>query len=525
MPATRMPSLRVTGPVRKLAIVFGDQLDHDSAALRDLDPQRDAVLMMEVAEEATAIPSHRQRTTLFLAAMRHFAIELAGRSIRIQYTRLDDAHNTQSLATEIQRHTDRLKPERIICVHPGEWRVLDMVQSLEAKLGHPVEILPDDHFYTSLDDFNTWMDGRKEVVLEHFYRKQRRDLGILVDDRGNPEGGQWNYDKENRQSFKQPPDPPTPYAARPDEITREVMDLVQRRFPDAPGRMDHFHWPVTRAEAQRALRDFIDNRLPHFGTWQDAMWTGERTLYHSRLSAPLNLKLLNPRNCVEAALDAWRTGAAPLNAVEGFIRQLIGWREFIRGIYWWAGRGYARRNHFRQQGELPRFYWTGATDMRCMADSLGQVLDDAYGHHIQRLMVTGNFALLAGVHPKAISDWYLAMYADAVEWVTLPNTLGMVMHADGGLVGTKPYIATGQYIDRMSNYCDTCRYDPRQRTGADACPFTTMYWDFLIRHEDDLRDNRRMTMALGNLRRLTAEQRAEITREGKALRRRLAGTA
>ncbi|MEO1085314.1 MAG: cryptochrome/photolyase family protein, partial [Acidobacteriota bacterium] len=338
-------------------------------------------------------------------------------------------------------------------------------------------------------------------ILEYFYRAERKRLDILMD-RSKPAGGEWNFDSSNRKSLPSSVTLEPPKRFEPDAVTREVMELVERHFPDAPGRLESFGWAVTRDQAEEALDDFISHRLPLFGDYQDAMRSGEPWLFHSLISPALNLKLLNPRRAVEAAVEAWRSGAAPLNAVEGFVRQIIGWREFIRGVYWHEGPDYAARNALESHGELPELYWTAETDMACMADSLDQVLENGYGHHIQRLMVTGNFALMSGVDPKAISDWYLGMYVDGVDWVTLPNTLGMVMHADGGRVGTKPYASTGAYIHRMGDYCGACRFHPKEKTGDRACPFTTLYWDFLDRQRERLGDNRRMAFAWRNLDRL-----------------------
>jgi deoxyribodipyrimidine photolyase-related protein len=317
---------------------------------------------------------------------------------------------------------------------------------------------------------------------------------------------------------------PAPRRFRPDGITQQVLGLVARRFSDAPGQLESFQWPVTRKQARVALRDFITKRLPGFGPYQDAMWANEPFLNHSLLSPLLNLKLLRPRECIDAAVEAWQAGDVPLPSVEGFVRQILGWREFIRGVYWYEGPGYGERNGLDQHGRLPDFYWNGDTDMACMHQALGQVLARGYGHHIQRLMVTGNFALMAGVHPRALSDWYLGMYVDAVDWVTLPNTLGMVMHADArpgemrGLVGTKPYAASGAYIRRMSNYCTGCSYDPKKRAGEGACPFTVFYWDFLARNRERLARNPRMAMAWKNLQRLSAAEQKAIRDDASHLR-------
>ncbi len=505
-----MPDLAVRRPVRRLAIVLGDQLDPNADAIKGLDKSRDAILMMEVSEESTHVPSHKQRTVLFLSAMRHFAGDLARHGYRMHYIRLEDPESTQSIGGEIERAVHDLKPDHLLCTHPGEWRVKNLIEEATKAVGVPLEMRPDRHFLVDLKDFDAWMADRKQPVMEHFYREQRRRMNVLLENDGRPTGVAWNFDKDNRQIFRKAPNVPKPYSPLPDAITQAVIQLVEERFPDNPGSLKSFRWPVTRAQALRALDDFVANRLAEFGTYQDAMWTDEPFLYHSLLSVPLNLKLLDPRECVGGALAAYERGQAPLNSVEGFIRQIVGWREFIRGIYWHEGPKYASRNELDQHGTLPKFYWTGQTDMACMRQAIGQVLDHGYGHHIQRLMVTGNFALIAGVDPRLISDWYLAMYVDAVDWVTLPNTLGMVMHADGGVVGTKPYAASGKYIQRMSNYCRNCPFDPSKRVGATACPFNTFYWDFLIRNRRRFRSNRRMSMMLEHVNRLTDKECSEI---------------
>ncbi|MBP7937374.1 MAG: cryptochrome/photolyase family protein [Phycisphaerae bacterium] len=506
-----MPTLAVRGPVRRLAIVLGDQLNPHAEAMTHLHKSRDAILMMEVSEESTHVPSHKQRTVLFLSAMRHFAMDLARRGHRVRYIRLEDPENTQSFSGEIERAVRDLKPEHLLCTHPGEWRVKNLIEDATRAARVPLETRPDRHFLVDLEDFDAWMADRRQPVMEHFYREQRRRLGVLMDESSRPIGGVWNFDEDNRGVFRRVPKVPKPCSPRPDAITKAVTQLVQERFPNNPGSLQSFRWPVTRTQALRALDDFAENRLAEFGTYQDAMWANEPFLYHSLLSASLNLKLLDPRECVAKALAACESGQAPLNSVEGFIRQIIGWREFIRGIYWHEGASYDSRNELDQHGTLPEFYWTGRTEMVCMSQAIGQVLACGYGHHIQRLMVTGNFALIAGVDPRLISDWYLAMYVDAVDWVTLPNTLGMVMHADGGVVGTKPYAASGKYIERMSNYCRNCPFDPAKRVGASACPFSTFYWDFLNRNRRRFRGNRRMSMMLRNVDRLTDEERAAIS--------------
>jgi deoxyribodipyrimidine photolyase-related protein len=504
---------------RRLLFVLGDQLDAKMGALAELDRKRDAVLMAEVREEAEHVPSHRQRTTLFLSAMRHFALELIDRGYRVRYVRLDDRGNTGSLGSELGRAIETLGPAIVQVVRPGDHRVEARIRRAAQQHDVPLQIVEDASFTCPLAEFDAWAsDGRKELVMEFFYRERRRALNVLIDEDGKPLGGQWNFDEQNRQAFKSAPDVPRPYRPRPDDVTREVMQLVERTWPDAPGRMDGFHWPVTRREAHRALRDFVEVRLQNFGTYEDAMWAGEPVLFHSRLSSSLNLKLLRPRECIDAALAVYEEGRVALNDTEGFVRQIIGWREFIRGIYYREGPDYPRRNGLDHHGALPDFYWTGGTEMNCMKHCLSEVLTDAWGHHIPRLMVLGNFALIAGVHPSAINDWFLAMYVDAVDWVTAPNVIGMSQHADGGVVGTKPYAGSANYINRMSNYCAACRYDPKTRTGDDACPFNTFYWDFMIRHRRRFARNRRMGLALKNVDRLDEADRKAIRSQAERLR-------
>ena len=502
----------------RLVVVLGDQLDPTIGPVATAT-ERDVVLMMEVDEESTHVPSHKQRTALFLSAMRHFAAELAERGVRVRYVELTDSHNTHSFAGEIERAVDACRPESIHVTHPGDWRVLHAIGALRDSLGLPVEIHEDEHFLTPLDTFRAWADGRKQWTMEYFYREQRKRLGVLMQEDGKtPVEDRWNLDEDNRETFKAAPKPPKPYAPRVDAITADVLDLVGTRFPDNPGNLEGFRWPVTRDQARRALDDFIANRLGNFGPYEDAMWEGEPFLYHSLLSAAGNLKLLDPRECVRKAVASYESGDAPLNSVEGFVRQWIGWREFIRGVYWVQGPDYPNRNGLGHERGLPAFFWDADTDMNCMRDCLSQVRDHAFAHHIPRLMVMGNFAMLAGVHAREVADWYLAMFVDAVDWASNPNTIGMSQHADHGVVGTKPYAASGKYISRMSNYCKGCRYDPRERVGDSACPFNTLYWDFMLRHADRFRSNRRMAMMVKNAERIPEAQRVELTARGASLR-------
>ena len=505
-----------TVPIRHLVIVLGDQLDLASTAFDGFDPTQDVAWMAEVAEESEHVWSAKQRITIFLSAMRHFAAELEARQIPLHYTRLDDADNTGTLAGELQRAVDTLQPQQLILTAPGDWRVLQALRTVAAQASLPLELRHDTHFFSTVREFAAHAKGRKQLRLEYWYRGLRQKHGVLMDGQ-QPAGGQWNFDADNRESFgKQgPQNVPPPFRVPPDAITKEVIALVQTRFTDHPGSLESFAWPVTRTDALRALQAFIQQRLPLFGQFEDAMWAGEVWLWHSQLSAALNLKLLNPREVVDAAEAAYRSGHAPLAAVEGFIRQILGWREYVRGIYWTQMPGYLERNALNAQAPLPAWYWTGDTPMACLKDAITQTLKHGYAHHIQRLMVTGLYALLLGVRPQAVHVWYLSVYVDAVEWVELPNTLGMSQYGDGGLLGSKPYVATGKYIQRMSNHCSGCRFDPALSTGPKACPFTTLYWDFLMRHEALLRQNPRMAMQLKNLDRLAPETREAIASQAR----------
>ncbi len=512
---------------RHLVLVLGDQLNRTSAAFDGFDPQADQVWMAEVAEESTHVWTHKARIVMFLAAMRHFRDQLLAEGLPVEYRELPGKKTTRepqslaaALATSLRQYQQAGQmPASLICVEPGEWRVRQMLEAAAAEAGLPLEIRTDRHFFTSADEFAAHAEGRKQLRLEFFYRPLRERFNILMDD-GEPAGGQWNYDADNRGSFGKsgPGTLPAPRQFKPDAITQGVIDLVETRFAKHPGDVAAFDWPVTPQAAQAALKDFITHRLSQFGTYQDAIWTGEPWLYHSRLSAAMNLKLLDPRDVVAAAEEAYRDGQVPLAATEGFIRQILGWREYVRGIYWKFMPEYAQRNALEADRPLPGFFWTADTEMNCLRDALGQTLSHGYAHHIQRLMVTGLFAMLYGVKPEEIHQWYLAVYVDAVEWVELPNTIGMSQYADGGVMASKPYCATGAYLDRMSNACKSCRYKPKVAHGAEACPFTTLYWDFLARHEARLRKNPRMTMQLKNLDRKDATDLRAIRRQADKLR-------
>jgi deoxyribodipyrimidine photolyase-related protein len=508
-----------------LVLILGDQLDANSAAFDGFDPKLDAVWMAEVAEESTHVWTHQMRIALFLAAMRHFRDDLRKRGFNVYYQALDDTPSAGSLGEALRAAISHLAPQKLIIVQPGEWRVEQSLRAAARPLGLELEIRPDRHFLSSREDFAAHAKGRKQLRMEFFYRESRRKHQVLMDG-DQPVGGAWNFDADNRESFGKsgPGKVPQPIRFPTDKVTRDVLELVAKRFANHPGSLEHFDWPVTPEQSQAALHDFIQHRLPNFGKYEDAMWGSgdgrfsQPYLFHSRLSAAMNLKLLDPRAVIAAAEEAYRKGRAPLASVEGFIRQILGWREFVRGIYWHFMPGYRELNALNAQQPLPDFYWTGKTEMNCLREAIGQTLEFGYAHHIQRLMVTGLFSLLLGVKPQAVHEWYLAMYVDAVEWVELPNTLGMSQHGDGGLMASKPYVASGKYIERMSNYCAGCRFDPAKSTGDDACPYTTLYWDFLLRHEPFLAKNQRMAMQLKNLARLDAPKRKAIQQQAAQVR-------
>lgn len=506
--------------VRTLLIVLGDQLDRQSSAFDEFDISQDAVWMAEVEEESTHVWSSKQRIALFLSAMRHFCRELREEGIRVDYTQLSIEAPARSLSGALLESIKKLEPKQLVMCAPGDWRVYQAIREVAKAAALPLDIREDRHFYCSVREFAAHAKGLKVLRLEYFYREMRKRHGVLMVN-NDPAGGRWNFDADNRQAFdaEGPKDLPSPPRFKPDALTREVIGLVNTRFAKHPGKLSSFAWPVTRAQAIKALTDFVKDRLPFFGRYQDAMWPDAPWLYHSLLSASLNLKLLNPREVVRATEDAYRAGRVPLAGAEGFIRQILGWREYVRGIYWTRMPAYLDMNALGASEPLPAFYWTGETDMACLRDALKQTLEHGYAHHIQRLMVTGLYALLLGVEPKQVHAWYLSVYVDAVEWVELPNTLGMGQYADGGLMASKPYIASGKYIQRMgSGYCKGCRYDPASREGSRACPFTTLYWDFLMRHEKLIAKNPRMSMQLKNLGRLSDLQRRAISERSSHIR-------
>lgn len=496
-----------------IRFIFGDQLSHSISSLADANPSTDPIVMCEVMSEATSVAHHQKKLVFLFSAMRHFAESLRERGFSVTYVPLDDPHNTGSFESELDRLMTALSISSVIVTEPSEYRLLSWLESLAAN-NPSITIRPDDRFLCSKDAFSTWAKGRKSLRMEYFYREMRQRYGILMD-QGKPVGGQWNYDSENRKPPTDTLDSPPPFTVPESAITRDVKALIARHFSHHFGDIDPFFYAVTREHAQQALQAFISDRLPQFGTYQDAMVESNPWLFHSHISLYINCGLLSPMECIEAAQEAYYAHQAPLNSVEGFIRQILGWREYIRGFYWHHMPNYVDMNALSANRPLPRAYWTGDISLNCVKQCISDTKQHAYAHHIQRLMVLGNFALLIGVSPRELSDWFLSVYADAYEWVELPNVYGMALFADGGLLASKPYASSGSYINKMSTYCRQCRYSPTVKTGASACPFNYLYWDFIRRHESELGHNPRMRMIMASFRAMSPDKKATLFEDAR----------
>ncbi|PRY77920.1 deoxyribodipyrimidine photolyase-related protein [Marivita geojedonensis] len=495
----------------RLVLVLGDQLTDTLSALKAADKSTDVVVMAEVAEEATYVQHHPKKIAFIFAAMRKFAARLRDDGWDVRYTQLDDTENAGSIPGELLRRAEDTGASEVIATQPGEWRLIESLEDMPLKL----TMKPDTRFVSTQEEFDTWAEGRKALRMEYFYRDMRRKTGLLMDG-DDPEGGKWNYDSENRKPAPDDIAFSGPMQFTPDETVEEVLDLVEARFGNSFGSLRSFWFATDQEQARRALAHFITYALPRFGDFQDAMMNDNRFLYHALISPYLNVGLLDPMEVCKAAEEAYKDGHAPLNAVEGFIRQIIGWREYVRGIYFREGPDYPRRNALNHQRKLPDFYWTGDTDMNCLSRAITQTAEEAYAHHIQRLMVTGNFALLAGINPHEVHEWYLRVYVDAFEWVEAPNVIGMSQFADDGIIASKPYVSSGAYINRMSDYCKSCRYKVNEKTGKDACPFNLLYWAFLDRHSEKFSKNQRMSTIYANWKRMDEDRKRTILEDAEA---------
>jgi deoxyribodipyrimidine photolyase-related protein len=430
--------------------------------------------------------------------MRHFAKQLELNGWQVDYVALNDENNSGNLIEEISKAISRHCVDQVRICEPSDWKTFNTLKELQKNNLFNTSFTADKRFLASHSEFEEWAGGRKQFRMEYFYREMRRKTNILME-QDKPVGGKWNFDKDNRKPPVKGLSVPSSINFLPDRDTLEVISLIEQMYPDRIGDIGNFFYAVTREDALKSLNYFIDNLLPKFGDYQDALMTNQPFLFHSLLSPYINIGLLQPLEVCLAVEQAYYNDKAPLNAVEGYIRQIIGWREYVRGIYWLKMPSYLEENALQASQELPDFYWTGDTDMHCLSEAIKQTLEHSYAHHIQRLMITGNFALLIGVNPIELHKWYLAVYIDAFEWVELPNTLGMSQFSDGGLLGSKPYASSGAYINRMSNYCPSCKFNVKEKLGKDACPFNSLYWNFISKNKEYLRGNPRMSMPYRNL--------------------------
>jgi len=500
-----------------LILVLGDQLSPGRGALAGARPGIDSLLLAEVREEATYVSHNKHKIAFIFAAMRHLRDALREQGFDVHYIPYEQGVTSlQEAVLETLPHCDA---QRLRVCEPGEYRLLAALRDWQLPV--PLEIVPDDRFLCSREDFERWAHGRKQLRMEHFYRQMRVQHALLLDENGKPEGGRWNFDKENRRGWRSQQPVPTRPDTSPDALTRDVIALVEREFPDNPGNLDEFYLATDHAGAERAFEWFLEHALVHFGSYQDALAEESPWLFHSLISMYINVGLLDPLRVCRRVEDAWRKDHCELAAAEGFIRQILGWREYIRGVYWLYMPDYAERNSLEAHTPLPQWFWTADTDLRCLSQAIEQTLSLGYAHHIQRLMVIGNFCLLAGLDVAEVCAWYLAVYVDAFEWVELPNTLGMALHADNGLMASKPYAASGKYIQRQGDHCKQCRYDPRQVTGAGACPYNSLYWRFIDARLAHWQDNPRMALAVRNWQRKAASERTAILRWADAEHARL----
>jgi deoxyribodipyrimidine photolyase-related protein len=472
----------------------------------------DRVLLIESRRHFATHPFHRHRILFQVSAIRHFAEELKSAGIVVHHYGLDRRPYLDSLAA-IAHLVKKTRDPDVLVVDPSEYHCALWMKSIPERLGVCIRNAPNTLFLTDRAEFAAWARPLKKPVMESFYRRMRAKLKVLIEPDGSPVGGEWNLDKQNRKPAKRGMVFPLPLSIVPDSITQSAMKDVDRVFSSHPGSTEGFSLPVTRADAERAWGDFVQNRLPQFGDFEDAMLTGQPVMNHSYISMLLNTGLLSPMKLVRDVEGAYLAGRVPLNSAEGFIRQIIGWREYVYGIYWSFMPEYRTRNAHESTQGLPEWFWNGKTPMNCLSQSISGVVDRAYSHHIQRLMIICNFATLAGLSPHAMNDWFYSMYVDSFDWVVTPNVIGMGMNADHGTMATKPYVSAAAYINRMSDYCANCTYEPAERVGKSACPFNYLFWTFLHESAGRLKNNPRMTMMLKNAEKIDARQMRQMMEE------------
>ncbi len=499
-----------------LRLILGDQLNPRHSWYQTTDDNI-VYALMEVRQETDYVLHHVQKILAFFAAMRAFAQWLRKKGYRVEYLHLDDPDNRQDFETNLKHLVKKHRIRRFEYQQPDEYRLDAQLKAMAADLPIEAEVFDSEHFLTGREDVAKMFAGKKRYLMERFYREMRTQHDILLEG-GKPVGGKWNYDVSNRKRYDGKVPIPVPKRFQNDvsDIVKMLTSMKVRHFGRTTG--STLLWPVTRRQALAQLKHFLDEGLPHFGTYQDAMTVDGWSLFHSRISFALNVKLLDPLEVIQAAVQRWEDDpdGITIAQVEGFVRQILGWREYMRGIYWAFMPEFENKNFFAHKGKLPDYYWTGDTRMHCLAQAIGQSLDYAYAHHIQRLMITGNFALLSGVHPDEVDAWYLGVYVDAIQWVEMPNTRGMSQFAEGGLIATKPYVSSANYIHKMSDYCPGCFYDHKRRHGDKACPFNSLYWHFLDRHRKLLSTNPRMGTMYRVLDRMETGERKKILTQGDA---------
>ena len=496
--------------MKKLRLILGDQLNSNHSWFSNIDDNI-VYCFFEMRQETDYVKHHIQKVIGFFAAMRNFAEELKAQNHKVVYFKINDQKNTQNLVDNISLLIDELVVEKFEYQEPDEYRLDNQLKIFCEDLNIDFEVFSTEHFYTKREDLSFFFKGKKQYLMENFYRNMRKKHQILMVDQ-QPEGGKWNYDASNRKKWKG--DVLIPQEINFDNDVTEVLADIKKSGITTIGKINpnYFEYPISKKQSLLQLHYFCEHLLIHFGDYQDAMHTDKIYLFHSRISFAMNTKLISPKEIIETVLKAYRNeqDRIDISQVEGFIRQILGWREYMRGMYWMLMPDYKKENYLKNKNKLPAFFWTGKTNMNCLKNSIKNSLDNGYAHHIQRLMVTGNFALLTGVHPDEIDAWYLGIYVDAVEWVQLPNTRGMSQFADGGKIATKPYVSSGSYIHKMSNYCVTCHYNKNKKFEDDACPFNSLYWNFLDEKRAQLSSNFRMKMMYSLLNKMSSEDRIKI---------------
>ena len=497
-----------------LILILPEHLSRTVSSLRSANPKEDFVIFIECSKDWSTANNHKKKIIYSLTSMRHFAADLVEEGFNVEYLKIEDKKNSGILELELELAVKKTGCEKVVITKPGDYKTAKRLRELSQRLGLEISLLEDDRFLCDEKSFNFYAKDKNNLRMEFFYRNMRKKFGILMES-GQPVGGKWNLDAENRKFPRGGIESIPRVQHAQDQITKGVIRLVKKSFAKNFGDADGFNFAVTRTEAVSVLKHFMKNCLPSFGEYQDAMLAGENEMFHSQIGLYLNNGLLTPLECIQMAEKSFYAGLAPLNSVEGFIRQILGWREFIRGVYWIKMPDYAEANFFECDRPLPQFFWDGNTNMNCLKQCISETKRHAYAHHIQRLMVLGNFLLLSGVSPADVNNWFLGVYADAHEWVELPNVTGMALFADGGYLASKPYAAGGAYINKMSDYCKSCAYNVKEKVGEDACPFNYLYWDFISRNREKISANQRMSMIFRTYDKMPSDRKKQIASDSR----------